>query len=147
RYGEIAAKFFYEIDRDAGVHATLPVDQLGAVGKRHDRPMPDIWMDIEAPPAVTQEAHKALWPYIVARQGQRYDKGLALGGVEQLSAVRMIIGPPNQSLLPRFCCAAGRRFFRPGAPGEEIAVADRVVPRVQRFAAPPELENALGDSA
>src|SRR5437868_6924947 len=66
--------------------------------------------------------------------------------IEQLAAVGMVIGAPDQRLVPRFCPALGGRLFRPVAPGEEVTVAYGVVPSVKRLAFPPELEHAFCDT-
>src|SRR5438094_319808 len=47
--------------------------------------------------------------------------------IEQLAAIGMVIGAPDQHSSPRFCRTLGGRLFRPVAPGEEAAVADGVV--------------------
>src|SRR5206468_3476739 len=127
RHREVAAEFLCEVDRDTGVDTALPVQQLGTVVKRHDRPVPNVWMDIKSAAAVTPERDELLWCHIVARQCERHDKTLAMQRIEQLAAIRMVIGAPDQRLLPRSCRAVGGRLFRPIAPGEEVAVAYGVV--------------------
>jgi hypothetical protein len=59
----------------------------------------------------------------------------------------MVIGAPDQRLLPQFCRAVDARLLRPVAPGEEVAVAYGVVAGVKGLALPPELEHPFGNTA
>src|SRR5215813_537879 len=68
---QVAAELLREVDRDAGVDAALAVEQLGMVGERHHRAMPDIGMDIEAALAVAPEGDELLRRDVVARQSER----------------------------------------------------------------------------
>src|ERR1700680_377104 len=70
RHAEIAAKFFREIDRYAGVASTLPVEQPSLVVERHDGTVPNVGMDIEAAGAVAPKRNEFLRRHIVARQGE-----------------------------------------------------------------------------
>src|SRR5215472_2455370 len=54
----------------------------------------------------------------------------------------MVVGPPDESLLPLAARAAGGGLLRPVAPAEEIAVAHRIVAGVEGLALPPEFEQA-----
>src|SRR5271155_5280319 len=82
RHREVAAEFLCEIDRYTGVDPTLPVQELGMVVERHDRPVPNVWMYIKATTAVTPERDKLLWRHIVPRQGERHDETLAVQRIE-----------------------------------------------------------------
>src|SRR6202023_3314294 len=144
---EVAAKLFCEIDRYTGVHTALSVQELGMVIERHDRPMPNAWMNIKTAAAVTPERNELLRCHVVPRQSERHDKTLAMQRIEQLTAIGMVIGAPDQRLLPPFRGAVGGRLFRPIAPGEEVAVAYGVVAGVKGLAFPPELEHSFGDAS
>ena len=54
RHREVAAEFLCKIDRDTGVDPALSVQQLGMVVERHDRPVPNIRMNIKPTAAVTR---------------------------------------------------------------------------------------------
>src|SRR5271154_783713 len=141
RHREVAAEFLCEVDRDTGVDTALSVQELGTVVKRHDRPVPDVRMDVEPAAPVTPEGDELVRRHIVPRQCERHDETLAMQRVEQLATIGMVIGAPDQRLLPEFCRAVGGRLFRPVAPGEKVAVAYRVVAGVEGLAFPPELEH------
>ena len=113
RYREVAAEFLCEIDRYTGVDTALAVQELGMVVERHDRAVPDVRMDVEPAAAVTPERDELLRCHIVPRQGERHDETLAMQRIEQLAAIGMVIGAPDQRLLPQFCRAVGGRLFRP----------------------------------
>src|ERR1700747_2589322 len=68
RHGEVAAEFLCEIDRYARMHTALSVQKLGMLVERHDRPVPNVWMNIEPAAAVTPERDELLWRHIVARR-------------------------------------------------------------------------------
>src|SRR3954470_20791575 len=121
RHREVAAEFLWEIDRYAGVNTALSVQELGVIVERYDRPVPDMRMNIEPPAAVTPERDELVWCHIVPRQGERHDETLAMQRIEHLAAVGMVIGAPDQRLLPLFCRSVAGRLFRPVAPGEEVA--------------------------
>src|SRR5215469_8680793 len=146
RHRQVAAELLDKIHRYTGVDPALAIQELGVVVERHDRPVPDVRMDVETAAAVTPESDELLGCHIVAGQRQRHHKTLAMQRVEKLTAVGMVIGTPHQRLLPRFCRAVGRCLFRPVAPGEEVAVADGVVTGVEGFAFPPKFEDPLGDA-
>ncbi len=90
------------------------------VVERHDRAVPDVRMDIEPAAAAAPERDEPLplRRHTVPRQGERHDETLAVQRIEQLAAVGVIIGAPDQSLLPQSCRAVGGRLFRPVAPRE-----------------------------
>src|SRR6516162_440799 len=125
----------------------LAVEQLSMVVDRDDGAAPDIGMDIEPALAVAPEGGELVGRYIVSRERERHHKALAMQRVEELTAVGMIVRPPDESALARHGHTVGSRLFGPSAPGEQVRVADRVVARVKRLALPPEFEQALGDSA
>ena len=129
------------------MHTALSVQELGMVIERHDRPMPNAWMNIKPAAAVTPERNELLRCHVVPRQSERHDKTLAMQRIEQLAAIGMVIGAPDQRLLPLFRGAVGGRLFRPIAPGEEVAVAYSVVPSLKGLAFPPELEHSFGDAS
>src|SRR5260370_42669081 len=147
RRGEVAAEFLDEVHGDAGVDAALAVEERRAVVVGHDRPMPDVRMDIESTAAVAPEADEPLRAHIVARERQRHQEGRAAQGIEELAAVGVITGAPDERALARLRLTPRRRFPRPRAPAEEIAVAHRVVAGVERLAAPLELEQPFCDAA
>src|ERR1700738_385555 len=148
RHRELASELFCEIDRYTGVHTALSVQELGMVIERHDRPMPNAWMNIKPAAAVTPERNELIRCHVVPRQSERHDKTLAMQRIEQLAAIGMVIGTPDQRLLPLFRGAVGGRLFRPIAPGEQVAVAAySVVPSVKGLAFPPELEHSFGDAS
>jgi hypothetical protein len=72
---------------------------------------------------------------------------LAAERIEELTAVRMIIGTPDQSAFAQPVRGTAHRLFRPVAPAEEIAVADGIVSGVQRLAFPAKSEQAFGYAA
>src|ERR1700738_3781132 len=67
RHREVAAELFCEIDRYTGVHTALSVQELGMVIERHDRPMPNAWMNIKPAAAVTPERNELLRCHVVPR--------------------------------------------------------------------------------
>src|ERR1700719_30637 len=111
RHREVAAEFLCEVDRDTGVYTALAVQELGMIVKRHDRPVPNVRMDIKPATAVTPERDEPLRCHIVPRQCERHDKTLAVQRIEELAAIGMVIGAPDQRLLPRSCRAVGGRLF------------------------------------
>src|SRR5215469_8202595 len=127
--------------------ATLAVEEFRMILMGHDGAMPDVGMDVEAPAAVTPEAGELLRRHVIARQRQGHQEALAVQGIEQLPAIGMVIGPPDEGLLPLATRAAGGGLLRPVAPAEEIAVADRIVAGVESLALPPEFEQARGHAA
>src|SRR5215469_15438971 len=114
---------------------------------RHDRAMPDAGMDVEPGLAIASEADELLGRDVIARRCQRHDKAFAVEWIKQLAAVGMIVRTPDQRAFAGRGWAIRSRRFRPGAPGEEIAVADRVVARIERLALPPEFKKPLGNTA
>jgi hypothetical protein len=113
----------------------------------HDRPVPDIRMDVETAAAVTPEAHEPLRCHIVPRHCKWHDKALAMQWTEQLSAIRVIIGAPDQRASTRFRRTVSCRLFRPVAPAKKVAVTDSIVPSVEGLACPSEFENSFGNAA
>ena len=94
RHREVAAEFPCEIDRDTGVYTALAVQELGTVVKRHDRSMPNVWMDIKAAAALTPERDELLWRHIVPRQCEWHDKTLAMQRIEAVSYTHLTL-PTN----------------------------------------------------
>jgi hypothetical protein len=123
RSDEVAAEFLGEIDRDAGMDAALPVEEPSFVVERDDGAVPNVRMNVEATAAVAPERDELFRCHVIARQGQRNDKALFMKRIEQLAAVGMVIGAPDQRLPPRPARALGCGFFRPIAPAEQITVA------------------------
>src|SRR5215472_9462958 len=126
---------------------TLAVEEFRVILMGHDGAMPDIRLDVEAPAAVAPEAGELLRCHVVARECQGDQEALAAQGKEQLPAIGMVIGPPDEGLLPLATRAAGGGLLRPVAPPEEIAVAHRIVAGVESLALPPEFEQAGGHPA
>ncbi len=147
RCAEVAAELLDEVDRHACVHAALAVEKPRLVDERYHRPVPDIRVQIQATRAVAVESHEALRRDVIPRQGERHDETAAVERVEQLPAVGVIVGTPNERPLALATGRAGRGFLWPVAPAEQVAVTDRVVARVQRLAFPAELEQSLGHAA
>src|SRR5262249_34977817 len=147
RNGEVAAELLGEVDRDAGMHAALAVEQLDLVLERDDRAGPDAWMDVEAATSVAQEGRELPRRHAVTRQRQRHGEGLALDRPEHLTAVGMIVGAPQQRVLAWHGRAAGARLLGKFAPAEKVAIVDRLVAGIERVAAPPAGEDAFGDAA
>src|SRR5215470_16381625 len=90
------------------------------------------------------EGDELLGRDLVSGKRERHDEALPAQRKEELPSIGMIVGAPDERALPPCGGTAARRFFRPVAPPEKIAVADRVVARVQGLALPPELEDSLG---
>src|SRR4029077_18260005 len=109
--------------------------------------VPDVRMDVQAAVTIAPEGDEALRGHVVPRQCERHDEALAVQGIEELTAVGVIVGAPDECTLTSLATAVGARFFRPVAPAEEVAVTDGVIARVQRLALPGKLEQALGHAA
>src|ERR1700730_16643537 len=124
--------------------ATLAVEEFRMIVERHDGAVPDVRVDVEATTAVAPEGYELLRSDVVSRQGERHDKALAIQRIKELAAIRVIVGAPDQRALAQSTGAAGCGLFRPCTPTEEIAVADGVVPGVERVALPAELEQSFG---
>ena len=84
RHCQIAAELLDEIDRDAGMDAPLPVEELGLIVQRYDRPMPNIGMQVQAASPFAPESQKLFRCYIVSRQRQRNDETLSGKWIEEL---------------------------------------------------------------
>src|ERR1700688_4316753 len=124
----------------------MAIEELSLFVQRHDRSVPHIGMEVQAASAFAPESDEFFRRDVIARQRQRHHETLPLERIEELAAIRVIVRAPDQGALAFF--GAGRRgLFGPVAPAEQIAVAHRVVARVQSLALPAELEHALGDSA
>src|SRR5262249_21203996 len=67
--------------------------------------------------------------------------------IEELPAVGVIVGAPDERALARPAARLAGGLLRPVAPAEEIAVAHRVIACVERLALPGELERAFGYAA
>src|SRR5258708_15777183 len=120
--------------------ATLAVEEFRMVVERHDGAVPDVRVDVEPAAAVAPKGHELLRTDVVSRQGKRHDKALAIQRVKELAAIRVIVGAPDQDALAQRTGATCCGLFRPRAPTEEIAVADGVVPSVERVALPRKLD-------
>ena len=55
RRTQIAAEFGDEVDRDAGVHTALAVEELGLIIERHNRAVPDVGVQVERTAPVAPE--------------------------------------------------------------------------------------------
>src|SRR5258706_7417592 len=144
---QIAAELLDEIDRDAGMDAPLPVEELGLVVQRYDRSVPHIGMQVQAAATLAPERQKLFWCYFVSRQRQRHHETLPVEGIEELTAVGVIVRAPDQGALTRSAGGPNGGLFRPIAPAEQVAVAHRVVSRVQGPVLPAKLEQTLGHAA
>src|ERR1035437_1256778 len=102
---KIAAELFDEIDRDAGMHAALTVEELGLLVQGHDRPVPYVGMQVQAAAAVAPESHELFRRHIVSRRRQRNDEALPVEGIEELATVRMIVRAPDQGALAQSVAA------------------------------------------
>jgi hypothetical protein len=120
--------------------AALTVEKLRLVVQWHNRPVPNVRMEIEATTAVAPEGDELIRHHIVPGQSERYHETMAVKRIEKLAAVRVIIGAPDQGAFAHPIRGARGRFFWPVAPAEEIAVAHRVVSGVQRLALPAKFE-------
>src|SRR5262249_2170257 len=132
---------------DAGVDLALLVEEAAALGEREHALMPDLGMDVEAAAAVEIEGDELLRAKVIARHGERHDEGRPIQREEELAAIGMIIGVPEQQLGP---LAVQPRLRGPRGllrPAEEIGVAHRVVAAIEHLALPPEGEHALGGAA
>src|SRR5215831_17911265 len=129
------------------MHAPLAIEELCLVIERHDRSVPDVRVEIERAATVAPEGNEFLRRHIITGQGERNDEALAPEGMEQLAAVGVVIGAPDERAFPLFLAALARRFLRPVAPAEQVAVAHGVVARVERLALPFKLEQPLSHSA
>src|SRR5438045_3125323 len=98
RHREVAAEFLCEIDRYTSVDTALSVQEFGMLVERHDCPVPNVWMNIKPAAAVTPERDELLRCHIVPRQCERHDETLAMQRIEQLPAIGMVIGAPDQRL-------------------------------------------------
>src|SRR6516162_1903871 len=99
RSTEITAEFRNEVDRDAGVHPSLAIEKLRLVIERHHRAVPHIRVQVERAAAIAPEADELLRRDIVTRQCQRHYEALALERIEELAAVGMIVGTPDEGAL------------------------------------------------
>src|SRR4029077_5453286 len=79
-------------------------------------------------------------------QRERHDETLAVERIEELPAVRVVVGAPDEGALA-CSLARARCFLGPRAPAEEITVAHGVVAGVERRALPAELEQPLSHAA
>src|ERR1700730_2613589 len=147
RRRQIAAELFDEIDRNTGMDAALTVQEFGLLLQRYHRSVPHIGVQVQTAAALAPESHEFFRRHIVSRQRQRNDEALPVEGIEQLTAVRVIVRTPDQGAFPHSVAGARCGLFRPIAPAEQITVAHCVVSRVQSLALPAELEQALGHSA
>src|ERR1700730_16971516 len=145
--GEVAAAFLDEVERNTGMDATLAVEEFRMIVERHDGAVPDVRVDVEPATAVAPKGHELLRTDVVSRQGERHDKALAIQRIKELAAIRVIVGAPDQRTFAHSTGATRCGLFRPRAPAEEIAVADGVVPGVERVALPAELEQSFGHTA
>src|SRR5262249_5883643 len=137
RRGEVEAELLGEVDRDAGMHAALAVEQLDLVVERDHRSVPDAGMDVEAAAAVADEGRELLRRHVVAGHGERQGEGAALQREEELAAVGMIVRAPQQRMLASSRGALGARLLGELAPAEQVAVVHRLVAGIERVAAPP----------
>ncbi len=109
--------------------------------------MPDVGVDIEAAAAVEIERDELLRLQIVAGQGQGNDEGRGIQRKEELPAVGMIIGMPEQHARPVGIRLRLRGLERILRPAQKILIAHGVVPPVENLAFPPEGEDTLGGAA
>ena len=127
--------------------AALTVEEAGVIGVGDDGVVPDVGVQVEGAAAIATEGCEGGRGDVVAGEGEGDDEALARQRREQLAAVRVVVGAPDQGAVARPGRAVGRGVLRPLAPAEQVAVADRVVAGPQGVALPPELEQPLGDAA
>src|SRR5258706_15118486 len=87
---QIAAELLDKIDRDAGMDAPLPVEELGLIVQRYHRPVPHTGMQVQAAAPLAPERQKLFGCYVVSRQRQRNHETLSVERIEELAAVRVI---------------------------------------------------------
>ena len=79
--------------------AALAIQEFGVIVERNHGAVPYARMDIEAAAPVAAKGGEGPRRHVIAGQGQRDDKALAVQGIEQLAAVRVIVGAPDQRPL------------------------------------------------
>ena len=95
RRDEVAAELFGKIDGNAGMDSALTVEEFRLVIQWHDRPVPNVRMEIESTIAVAPEADELIGRHIVPGQSERYHEAIAIERIEKLAAVRVIISAPD----------------------------------------------------
>ena len=73
--------------------------------------MPNVRVDVEAAAAVAPEGDEPLRRHVVAGQRQGNDEGLPLQGIEQLPAIGVIVGPPDERAFAGRGAIAGGGFL------------------------------------
>ena len=146
RHLEEAAELAREVDRDAGVHGSLLVEEaLRPTGAEHTL-VPDVRMDVEPVAAVEAKAHEALRRHVVPGQGQRHVERPRVQREEELPAVGVVVRVPEQHPARRLRVPGPRALRRHGV-GQDVVPADRLGAPIQDVALPLADEHALGGPA
>ena len=93
---EQAAELARKIHRDARVDGALAVEETLRGAKRENTLVPDIRVDIQAARTVEAKTDEIIRRNIVARRRQRDHKRDVIQGKEELAAVGMVVGVPEQ---------------------------------------------------
>src|ERR1700722_103824 len=141
---QIAAEFFDKVDGYARVDPSLAIEKRRFIVHGNDCAVPDIRVQIQAPGAIAPKADEFLRRDVIAGKRERYDETGAVHREEQLTAIGMIVGAPDQSAFTSVIRRRCGNLFRPIAPTEQVAVADGIVRRVERFSMPPKFEQSFG---
>ena len=123
---------------------SLAIEKRRFVVHGNDCAVPDIRVQIQAPGAIAPKADEFLRRDVIAGKRERYDETGAVHREEQLTAIGMIVGAPDQSAFTSVIRRRCGNLFRPIAPTEQVAVADGIVRRVERFSMPPKFEQSFG---
>src|ERR1700694_3908828 len=116
RRREIAAELLDEIHGHPGMDAALTIEKFGFVIDRHHRPMPDVWMKIEALASVAPESDELFRRDVIARQRERNYEALPFERIKKLAAVRVIVRAPDERTFARTLAGVRCGLFRPVAP-------------------------------
>jgi len=130
-----ASKFSREIDRYARMHGSLAVKEALRAGNCEHTLVPDIRVDIQACAAVEREGHKFFRRNIVPRERKRDYKWFAFERPEELSAVRVIVGMPQEDAFRRPRMLLVRLMWLFAVP-EHIVTSDRRVVPIEDVATP-----------
>ncbi len=128
------------------MHRALLVEEALAAGEGEDAFVPDVRMDVEALRAGEAKADEALRRDVVAGQRQRHVERPLIERKEQLAAIGVVVGVP-QDHAPRRIGVIGARDFRRFAVAEDVVAADGFVAAVEDVALPFAHEHALGRAA
>ena len=134
-------EFFGQVAADPGVDLALFIVEPGPVRQREDAFVPDVRVDVEATTAVNVERDKVIQLHVVAGKCQWSDERRSIEREEQLAAVGVVVGVPQDHPLSRPGGRCGGEA-RIGRPSQDVLMFHRVVPATQDLALPPEFEGA-----